>query len=498
MRDTLLFQTLQALTPDEFQRLGIFLESPLFNHSRLSSKCIALYLAFKMERANGSILQFSKRQAFHSIYPNKSYNQRLLDNVMSALLENVRQFIMTEQLVFSSAENAKWMAMIRFYRERNLDKRFLQSVDAVRRLKKKDALPFEASKLFEDFLLEEEVFEYENVHNQKKSDLNLSAVLVKFVQYCLAKGLELSLLLQHQKNLAALEINKWSPFTEKSISLARTYNYFDNPLIELLDRALTLKSKEANDEDFMEFLKLFTLHEKELSQTMAKQFAGMARHYCTAQINLKRTDFTKELLALYKNHLEKGLLYENGKVLQSILFNMVHVALREQEYDWAINTLESHRYRIMGSEYPEVVYQLIKSNCFFYRRNYSEAENALNNAFMEMTDKGARSNFKDIALNKMARLLEIKILYENDPGNIMIIDKLNSFKMFIHRNSYITKEKKQLDNNFVDIMKQLTAPATLTNKKRLLKLADKINRPDFKSAESTWLVKKIEELITTA
>ena len=493
MRNTLLYQTLQLLQPDEFHRLGVFLESPLFNNSTLSNKCIELYLILKKTRIKE--IELTKTTAFKSIYPNKPFNQRLLDNVMHALLEVVRQFILIEDQMQPENQDYKLLALAKFYRERQLDKRFTQTIEALRRKRKKETQLLSADLFYKNYLIEHEQFEFENLHNQKNSDLNLNALLNQFIQFHLLKGLELILLLHHQSKLTVIDTEIWEAFKNQSLNLAESYKHFSNPLIKLLYMALSLNTGETKDEHFEGFLQLFEAQEVNLSRPITQQLAGMARHYCVSQVNLGRTPFRKKLLDIYKNHLEKGWLYENDRILQAILFNVVNVALLEKQHDWALEILEKHRYRITGSEYPEVIYFLIRANCFFYQNEFDQAADSLNSTFAELADRESRSNLNDIGLNKMTRLLEVKILYEKDPHSTVLTDKLNAFKMYVHRNHHLTEDKKKLDNNFIDMLKKLLSTSNRNNKIKLEKLEKQLNDSSFRCAEQNWLKNKVKNLI---
>lgn len=414
---------------------------------------------------------------------------------MHSLMEVVRHFILIEEQTNSQNPNAKLMATARFYRERGLDKRFLQAIEALKRKRQKDSPLLGSDLFFENYILESELLEYYNLNNQKNSDLNLGAVLTNFTQYHLLKSLELILLLRHQSKLTVIDSDHWETYKNKSLELAESYNFFSNPLIKLLYMALMLNTKRSTDGHFEEFLELFESNEEKLSVSITQQLASIARYYCVSQVNFGRLAFRKKLLDIYKNHLYKGWLYENEKILQAILFNMTNVALLENQTEWALKTLESHRYKIAGSESPEVIYYLIRANCLFYQNEFEKAADSLQSVFAEIAERESRSNLKDIGLNKMTRLLEIKILYEKDPNSTILTDRLNAFKMFVHRNTHITEDKKSLDNNFIDMMKKLTSSSTKNNKRRMNKLLEQLLAPSFHCAEQVWLKKKVNEKI---
>jgi hypothetical protein len=493
MNDTLLCQTLGAMTKDALAQMGCALLSPIFNPSRLASKCLNLFRFFEQKSFQDPITHES---AFASIYPDKPFNRHLLDNVMSSLLEAVRQFIAYSQWLKQSGEMGKQLAMAKFYRETNFDHRFTQAIETIRREKSKQpASPLSTNSLFQSFLLEKEVYDFQSPRNTLKSDLNLNATFEQFVLFVLSQGLELVLLLEHQRSLTSLDARYWDSLAAALQAMSQAYSFLQNPLPELYSMAIQLVKMEASIEEFDQFLLLLDNNNASLDREVYKLLASMSRHYCTANINRGSHPFRAVLQRLHKSHLSQGILHENGQIPLSILLNMVNNALGTGEFAWAKQVLETNQHCIGGSESPEVAYQVILAQCLFKQKDFQAASSCLDAAFDEMANLESRSNFKDSSLKLMAKNLEIQLLYETDCSSSLLTDRLNAHKMFIHRNKHINSSHKTLYNNFVDLLKQLTQPATQTDAKKAKKLLGKLKQPGFLIADRRWVTEKVEALI---
>ncbi len=488
MNETLLCETLGALTQDEQSQLKKALLSPLFNPSRLASKCAELYFFFQQR---GFEQPISYEEAFNSIYPDKPYNKALLENVMSALMDCVRELIAWQQVRQRNGATGQRLEMARFYRERRLGQRFEATIDQARRELKKQPSALSASTQFQQFQIEKEIYDHRSIHNDLQNDLNLPVTADSFIQYNLVQGLELALRLAHQAKLTSLEFAQYDNLSMRLLGFAKASDY-RNPLVELLCFGFELLNAQTSEAVFQRFNTLFNTVVGDINFQTSQFLATIARHFCLEKINHGQAAFRKVLFDLYKSHLSQGLIYDNGKILHNTLLNIVSIAVGENEGTWGEDVLESHRYSIIGCECQESSYFFIKSVMHFNQKNFHEAGLALDKAFLEIKKVEARNHFKDFNLKLMARKLEIQILYESDPYSTLLNDRLNAHKMFVHRSRHLTSSHKTLHNNFVDLMKQLISP----NKQKMAKkLNEKLQIPGFLIADRKWVTEKVAALV---
>lgn len=487
MKSTLLGQTLGALTNDEFNKLGEALVSPIFNNSRYSAKCILLH-SFLREKKMGD--DATLQEAFTALYPGKPFNRSLLDNVLAAFLEATRRFIAYEKWQQEEGEVGKQLYMASFYRERNLPNRHQQIMGAIKRAASTNPLPSK-----QDYLFHKEQFDFSLHFQEVQIQHGFELYLLAFSKHFLMQALEVNMLLQHHQQLTSFEYGHWSKFHELTIELAKGYDFFGSPALKLLHDAQSLIDLSASLEEFQAIRQLFEQSRKQIPSHLQVHLASMLRHYFTAKINRGNQEDNLKLLALYQEHLGAGYLHENGQIPMISLLNMVNLALKADQSIWANQVLEENRHCISGSETPAVIYQLGKAYCLFHEKRFDAAHVFLVSAFDEMIAFENRSHFKDLALNRMTRVLEIKILYELDPTSSLLCDKLNAFKMFMHRNRQQPENMKFIHNNFIDLLRQLAKPSTQTNSNAAKKLLTKISNPGFLVADRKWVSDKIQAVL---
>lgn len=491
MNSTLFFQTLAAFTNEELEELHRFLRSPVHNASKLANKCTELY---QFCRASGFRGPVTYEAAFGAIYPGKPFNQHLLNNVMSALLDVAREYIGWRKWRQQQGGAVLWLEMARFYRERGLDHRFVQALEKGRKELVANSSGDSADYFLHHFLLEKEAYGHLSVLNTLDNGLNLPSLTNSYLKFHLAQGLEIGLRYLHQLVLTTIVAPEAQQFADALRAQAREVGYLGEPSIELLDLAFPLVLGHASEEAFELFLGKLKEFGNRLSPELHKLLATIGRMFVTSLINKGKASYKQVLFQLFKGHLAAGLLYENDKIPQSTLLNLVISAIESGEDEWAGTLLEDHRHAIAGSESPEVAYQFIKAYLLFRTKAFGEAAQRLDLAFAELNKEESRSHTRDFILKLMARKLEIQLLYETSPSSSLLADRLNACKMFLHRNKYISKSHKNLYNNFVDLMKQLVLPSTQTDPQKAKKLLEKLSKPGFLIADRRWVTEKVRSL----
>lgn len=212
-------------------------------------------------------------------------------------------------------------------------------------------------------------------------------------------------------------------------------------------------------------------------------FHNCLRNYIVGRYNKGDNTALSELLNLIKDHAEQSTIYqEGGNIPASTLQSAITVALKLGDYEWAISFLEQHRYRIVGADDTEAIYQFNLANCLFHKGGYYEAERLL-----------ANYNFRELFYKLAARRLEIKLYYETKSP--LLDARLDAFKILIHEHkSILTADKIDPNNHFIDLLRQILAPKTLGNQERIKGLIEKLENKKA-VAEREWLKEKLEAML---
>ena len=157
------------------------------------------------------------------------------------------------------------------------------------------------------------------------------------------------------------------------------------------------------------------------------------------------------------------------------------MALRLKQFDWVEQFIEEHKDRLLGADNPEEVYRFNKANLHFHQQNFDRALDLLS------------ARYSDIYYELAARRLEIKIFYEiRSP---LLDSKTEAFKVFGFRQAKrkLPDTPKIGNNNFIDLLRQMTNPATLGNQPRIEKLRKRLKEKQI-IAERDWLAEKLNTL----
>ncbi len=242
-----------------------------------------------------------------------------------------------------------------------------------------------------------------------------------------------------------------------------------------------LVAPEPNVEEFHALVDLLTVYEQVIEPEILQQFYTYLRSLSALLINSGYTELQPVLFRIFRYHLEKGLLYYEGKLSSGTIANVTNLALRNKEFEWALNFIESHRGRIIGDNDTEDYYRLNLANYYFATGNFERSLDLLPPAL------------QDWDYQFIARRLRLKIYYELD--SVLLSYEVDSFKMLVSRSAQKAPSIyfRQLQSNFINLLYQIIhSPAG--DKDRAERLVRRINSKKV-LAERDWLLEKVQKLV---
>jgi len=483
MLNSRLLETFQAFDSDELEDFKLFVRSPYFNNEGNTTHIIALsdYITTCLFQEEKEAV--TKEQAFAVIFPNHQYSEGKLNKLMSALMKVVRKFMIYKYSKIEEDESLQLLALSKFYKDKYLDKRFLDTAKLFEnRKKKKNRL--DKDDYLIDFIFQQEVTDFYSRRNTRKGDLNLTATFESLDRHYVAIELFLGCMLLTQKSDLELKIKRELLKFEDIEQIFSKAAHLKTPYAIVYRQATEMmKTIRLDREDtYHELKKLLKTHEEELPLEDLKALNTLLRNYCIIRQNLGFENFLKEAFTLYQEHLEKGYLYYYGnKLVSRTVYTMVEFGLKLREYNWAGKFLKKYKDQIIMTDDPGKFYKLNWAKYSFCIGNFEEALNCL------------APKYEDVHYNIAARRLEIKIYYETQSP--LLDAKMDAFKIYIFRLSkkLLPDVHKELSNNFIDYLRQLLSSVTNKNEKRIEKLHEKISN-EKSVAEKPWLLEKLEEL----
>jgi hypothetical protein len=211
----------------------------------------------------------------------------------------------------------------------------------------------------------------------------------------------------------------------------------------------------------------------------AHDIINAALNFCISQINRGNESFRSEIFELYNYSLKKELIYINNEITPSTFRNIVVIALRLKEFNWAERFIEEYSKKL-NLKYRDNIVRLNLSQIKFYKNRYHEVLDLLRSV-----------DYEDITMNLQAKSILLATYYELDEYD-PLSSFLNSFKVYLSRkNKLIPKSRLVNYNNLIRFTKKLIS-TPFTDKEALLKLKKQIEE-EPSIASKAWLLEKLAE-----
>lgn len=407
MEKTLLGEAFSTLTSAEVREFGKFVRSPFFNTRPQLVEWFEHY---------NRIYHAGERAAKGSKTPvENDSSQRLLNSSLLALLE--KYLIFKEK---NADEQQGKIHLAAAYRKRNLQRHFQITLREARRHREKQ--PWRHADHYNDLhLIEWEQYQYETA--QKRTDsLNIQSTSDLMDTAFIARKVRLACLaVSHQ---AVYKTDYRLGLLEAVLEGARHQS--DLPAVGLYYhcyRFLTAPFETA-EHHFAQFRQLLSDSVAMFPEEELRALYLLAINFGIKKLNESRPGWLRITLDLYQSALSLNLLLENGQISRFAFNNIVAVALRSGETDWAEAFIHAHRQHLERS-WRDLTASLNLARVAYARKDYATALLHLQ-----------RSDYKDTINNLIAKTLQMKIYYETEEYDLLA-SHLGSLKNFIRRHTAI-------------------------------------------------------------
>jgi hypothetical protein len=238
-----------------------------------------------------------------------------------------------------------------------------------------------------------------------------------------------------------------------------------------------------------QYVKYFSFIKEYISFTPTGEASNFIQHAINHCIKMTNTghNYLPELFDAMKFQVEEGLLVVEGFVHDRSYKNIIEVALRVKEQDWAENFLETH-IKFITNEDREMIYNCNKASILLFKKEYKAALRSL--TFV---------NFKNVFYDMYSRSLMIKIYFETN-DTISVETSVNNYKSFLKREKSLADIQRSMYQNFIKYASCLTrikdkinsySEEFVAGKLRTLQL--EIQQEKY-IADKIWLMKQVDEL----
>ncbi len=446
MPNSKLTTILASFTPQELGKLRQFAISPLFNNGNRPKRVIDLLEYLTHYHPSFELEALNKPVVYAQVFPeDEEFNKNKLDKLYSETVNLVRKFIITV-IELPEQQQDNWLRQIRFFQERKLDSEYKSAVRKLENVLQevpKDP-PYH---YYHRFRLEIEKTKFSLRSNDKKSDVNLSAVIQALdLFYCITKMEYCSYYFTQSKHIN-LRDKKALLLLEEVLETVKE-NYLAVPVAGTFFHTFPLLNREerGKEKHYTALKKVLEQHAPQISDATFRTLHNIMRNYLAYRYNQGDDDALVNLFELFKDQIQQNSIYQDGHhILASTLQSAITVALKIGEHDWAMDFLLQHQHRINGPDTPSSIFEFNLANIYFYQGHYQKAYDLL-----------PQHHYKEAFYNLAVRRLEVKLHFALSLPLNVIEYRLKAFKSFIHEHKgLLPKDKLDSNKNFVNLLFQI-------------------------------------------
>ncbi|TNE57351.1 MAG: hypothetical protein EP344_11240 [Bacteroidetes bacterium] len=426
MEKARLWQTLSTLSALERKHLEQWLCSPFFCRQEPP---LRLYRFLKRCLEQGRIPD--QTQAYQTVFgADKPFRAQALRQIMSALMTQVEHFLVYQQKFEQTADYGVCLAGA--YRKRGLAKHFRQSLQAARTDWARQ--PYRHAEYF-DAQAAIEYEQYQQLSASRRTEAlnwqeladqtDLAYISRKLRQACFGLSHQTVYNTDYQFGMldAVLEYVRHSPELREIPAIGLYYFCY-----------LFLTEPEGRAEVYFTRFKTQLLAQADpLPLEEQRNLYLLAINFCIRKINQLEQAYFREALDLYQYALKAELLLENGRLSAFAYNNIVAIALKVNETDWAETFIHSYA--------PFLEKKKRESSLHLNLARVEYSRGLYRSALLHLQE----ADYKDLINNLIAKTLQLKIYYETEEFDALDAH-LQSMQTYIRRLRVIGYHKTNYKN----------------------------------------------------
>jgi hypothetical protein len=473
MLNTKLVQILAALSPREFKSFEQYVASPYFNRNKQVGELLDIIKPFHPTYDN---TKFTREYVFTKLFgKGQPFNEAKLRYVLSDLTLLLESFLSVDEFLQNPQEQKYFL--VKSLRERNMDKYFLQHLEEAHAQNNKPGLA-DSDFYFYNYLFNEQSYLYTSVKNNRSVDSSLQELIDNLEIFYLAKNLKYYCEIINRQNI--LSVNYKLSIFEKIIPYLQERSFEEYPVIHIYVTILKTLTETDHNEDYDKLMDLVALHASKFPSNEVRDMYAFAQNYCIKQINSGNTNFLRKLFELNKTLLATGLIFESGYLSPHDFKNIVTVALRLEEFEFAHDFIQNQKDRL-DPAIRENAYTFSLAWYHFFRKEYDKTLKTL-----------LRVEFTDVYYHLDAKSLLLKTYYELNEEDALY-SLFDAFKIYLRRNKLISDYQREVYSNLIGFTRRLVTARHGSNRVNPEELKKEIQETK-KVADINWLLSKVEEL----
>jgi len=477
LRDFKLIYALSHLNVYELNKFKKFVKSPYFN----LNQTFVDYVLILEKYVRNPKKKLDREKVFVEIFSEEIYSDKKFRKLNTDCLSLFEEFLAVEN--YSNKKLAKTNHLLSELRERRLEKLYNSILSKSRRYSEQ-SFSKTSEFYYQQYSLQKNIFSLTSEFERKaKSKDKLSNFNVPEISY----NLDLFYIIEKLRYMC--KILSWQSVRNQKVQI----NFIDE-IVQIVENSALLRNRvveiyyqiymtHVNEEDPKHYFKLKELIEDYLDVfplIEAKEIFEAAFTYGIRRVNKGDTKFQSEVLDLYKYALTTELLLTDSFLSPTTFRNITMSSLRLGEFDWTNEFIKSYSNKL-NPKFADSVINYNKALLSFYRKEYQKVIEYL--VSFEYDEVNYSLGAKNLLLSTYYELDEFEALHS----------LLNSFNVYINRNSRIIDRVKKAYKNLIQFTRKLSK-AKYQDKKSIEKLKKQIEETELLFSKQ-WLLSKVNEVL---
>ena len=471
MHNNKLITILRHFRKADFNQFSKYINSPYFNKSQ---QLIHFFQLIQKGIHSPKQSALEKERIWKKVFPDQKYNDVRFRKLNSDLLKLVEGFL--SQQIFDENRLQKAANLIESVGQKGIEKLYSTAIRIAENESEK--YPYEDS----DFYLKQyqiqknyyEIIQHEFKHAERQ---NLEEIDGNLDRFYLGEKLRYFCAALSQRQRGSHEYK----LANETEILEIIKDKIDNltPAEAIYYQIYLTYKEEENEDHYFKLKSLLKEHGLKFSSVEGKTLYDSTLNYCIKKNNQGYTQFLSELFDVYRDYLEKGLIYIDGELDPFHFKNIVTAALRLGKDSWTKDFIYSNEKRLPeNSRENAVTFNLAR--LYYYQKNYEKVIELLQEV-----------EYEDIVYSLSSKSLLIATYYESDEIE-PLYSLLDSFRVYLNRRKDIPDRWRKNHQNLVRFTKKLVRIIP-GDDKAIEKIKKEIDESDG-IADVKWLKEKIAEL----
>ncbi len=471
MRSSKIYSILEQFDKYEQNRFRKFLVSPYFNKDEVLIKLGDLLLKDINSVRKGTL---DKVRIWKSLKLSKEFNDVRFRKYCSDLLKLIEGFLTQREFEENPLHQANYL--LEAVGQKKMEKLYNGSMKTARRLS--EAQKYKPSSYyFYQYQIEKSYYDLIDLDTRRTKKTNAEEIANNLDYFYFAEKLRIYCEALNRQYLVSQEYE--FPFIEEIIKHVKNDNYQEIPPIAVYLQVYYTITEEDNLDHYYKLKSLLGRFGLVFPKQEALTLYYSAINYCIRQSNQGKQNFLEELFFLYKELIDKEIVFVNDSLSPWDFKNIIVSALRLGKYDWTEEFILNYNVKL-PDQFREnaVTYNL--ATLYFYQKQYQKVIEQLRNV-----------EYEDVIYNLNSKSMLLATYFELD--EIDALDFLfQSFRAYLNRHKDIPESRRLLYLNLIKFTKKLTKlrPGDTAGLKRI---KDEVNATG-NIASLGWLKQKIAEL----